>query len=271
MLKRIWAVTLLAAMLLALAGCGAEKPEQPAATEDPQPTPVATATPVVEEIQSEEAVPQELTPAQRAAAKGLPEPPDVDISSWEFKVANSYNNILIYVPPYAGLEGQGIDERIFDICVQLLSDARKEVPMFLASTFRNYEFQNTYYQKAVREHGSAYEAAKVYLGPGNSDHQVGLSIEISADPLMNCNYSPFDNSAVLETETYQWMLDHCTEYGFILRYPEGKEEYYGTPCTAGHFRYVGKEAAEYITENNLCLEEFILLYDEDAILVPGIN
>ena len=263
MFKKIVSLVLLAAMFAALAGYSAA--EENTAAEAVAETAQQPAEQVQEEV-------KELTPADRAAAKGLPAPPELDISSWEFKVANSYNNIMYYVPPYANIEGQGIDKRIYDITVQLLQDARSEgYPIYLASTFRNYEWQHTYYYKTVRECGNAYEAAKIFLGPGNSDHQVGLSIEISADPTMAINYNVFDNSAVLETETYQWMLEHCTDYGFILRYPEGKEDYYGTACNPGHFRYVGVDAAKYITENNLCLEEFILLYDEDAVYVPGVN
>ena len=256
-----------------LAGCGAGKEEEPVAT--PEPTPVATPAPRAEEVQVEEIVaeePVELTPADRAAAKGLPAPPDVDITSWEFKIANSYNNILIYVPPYATVEGQGIDKRIADVTVQLVQDARAAgLRFFMASIFRNYEFQNTYYIEQVYKSGNASDAAKVLLGPGCSEHQTGLGFDVTADPMLNSKYAIFDNSPVLNTDTYAWMLEHCTEYGYILRYPEGKEQYYGTPCTAGHFRYVGVEAAKYIMDNDLCLEEFILLYDEDAIYVPGIN
>ena len=62
------------------------------------------------------------------------------------------------------------------------------------------------------------------------------------------------------TEFCKWMEEHCAEYGFIVRYPEGKEQYYTLACHPGHFRYVGKEAAAYIMENGLCLEEFIELY-----------
>ena len=236
----------------------------PEPTPEPTPVPTEEPAPVVEE--------KELTPADRAAAKGLPAPPNVDVTSWEFLVANSYNSILIYSPPYAGFYGQGIDARIFDITATLFDDIRNAgLPAYMAAIFRNYEFQTTHYMNKVKEVGDAYEASKLVHGFGCSDHQTGLSFDISADPSMSINYSIFDNSAVLETDTYQWMLDHCTDYGFILRYPEGKEQYYGTPCTAGHFRYVGVEAAKYITENNLCLEEFLLLYDEDIIYVPGIN
>ena len=53
---------------------------------------------------------------------------------------------------------------------------------------------------------------------------------------------------------------HCAEYGFILRYPKDKEDVTGIIYEPWHFRYVGKEAAEYIMENGLCLEEFVELY-----------
>ncbi len=267
-------MALLLALLLSLSllpGCGSEPAaENPAPAAPPTEAPQESAAPEATALPEEK--PQELTPAQRAEAKGLPAPPELDISSWEFKVANSYNNIMYYVPPYASLEGQGIDSRILDICCQLLEDARGEgIKIFLAATFRNYEFQFTYYHEKVRELGDAYEASKVFLGPGNNDHQVGLSFDITADPNMAIHYLPFDNAEVLDTEAYRWMLEHGTDYGFILRYPEGKEAYYGTKDNEGHFRYVGVEAARYITENDLCLEEFILLYDEDAIYVPGIH
>lgn len=273
--KKCVAMLLVLTLSLALlAACSAKSETvvtpEPTAAATPAPTLAPTPVPTEEP----EAVPVEVTPAMRAAEKGLPEPPDVDVSSWEFKIANSYNNILIYTPPFGNFEGQGIDNRILDITNQLLSDIRAEgLPAYMAAVFRNYEFQNTYYAQKVRELGDAYEASKLIVGPGCNEHQTGLCFDISADPSMSINYSIFDNTAVLETKTYQWMLDNCTDYGFILRYPEGKEQYYGTPCTAGagHFRYVGVEAAKYITENNLCLEEFLLLYDEDIVYVPGIN
>ena len=57
------------------------------------------------------------------------------------------------------------------------------------------------------------------------------------------------------------MLQHCAEYGFILRYPEGKEDITGVMYEPWHFRYVGEEVAEYIMEHGICLEEFVALYE----------
>ena len=75
------------------------------------------------------------------------------------------------------------------------------------------------------------------------------------------------DETVKDTEVYKWMAEHCAEYGFIVRYPEGKEDYYVKACYPGHFRYVGVEAAEYIMENDLCFEEFLNLYPEKKLHV----
>ena len=56
------------------------------------------------------------------------------------------------------------------------------------------------------------------------------------------------------------MLQHCAEYGFILRYPADKQEITGVMYEPWHFRYVGEEAAQYIMEHGICLEEFLALY-----------
>jgi D-alanyl-D-alanine carboxypeptidase len=53
-----------------------------------------------------------------------------------------------------------------------------------------------------------------------------------------------------------WLLTHCSEYGFILRYPADKEDVTGISYEPWHFRYVGKEAAQYIMDNGITLEDF---------------
>ena len=98
------------------------------------------------------------------------------------------------------------------------------------------------------------EARKVVAYPGTSEHQLGLCVDIMDSKDTTMKAEEVENLPVLK-----WLQQHCTEYGFILRYPKDKQEITGW-YEPWHFRYVGEEAAKYITENNLCLEEFIALF-----------
>ena len=107
--------------------------------------------------------------------------------------------------------------------------------------------------------GYSYEEAEevastIVAYPGTSEHQLGLAADIS-----DRDYTVL-NSSQADSPTQQWLMEHCQDYGFILRFPEGKEKITGVMYEPWHFRYVGKDAAKYIMENNLCLEEFVELY-----------
>ena len=91
---------------------------------------------------------------------------------------------------------------------------------------------------------------------GCSEHQSGLACDITDV------YREIKNSEIENTDTYKWLLEHCAEYGFIHRFPSGKEDVTGVMYEPFHFRYVGVEAAQYIEQNGLCFEEFIALYTD---------
>lgn len=121
--------------------------------------------------------------------------------------------------------------------------------------FRTYEDQEAIYNELLAEHGKEY--ADKYAAPvGYSEHHTGLAIDVYMDrsfilgkqiPLqVNPKYQ------ATKKELYETMAN----YGFILRYPEGKEEITGYPEEAWHIRYVGKELAKLLTEKNLTLEEY---------------
>ncbi len=269
--KRIVLAVLLGALLLGLAACGTQPaaPASPSSSPEPtaQPTPAPTPAPTPEP----EPTPDPNTPAGRAAAKGLPEPPEVDIDSWEFRLANSNNGISEYhIPEYGGIEGQGIDPRIMDQAYAFVQGARQAgYQAYIAVAYRNFDFLFMVYQSMINQYGSAAAVAAVWPGPGCSEHQLGLALDFTDSYAYNAFYQYFDNTGFKDTELYQWLHAHCAEYGFIDRYPEGKEYYYGTPCTEGHFRYVGEEAAKYIMDNDICFEEFLMLYDPDRVFIPG--
>ena len=196
--------------------------------------------------------------------------PDVDITSWEFRLANSYNSIGWYMPEYGQIEGQGLDPRVVDSAKALLKAARDEgYTVYMAVASRNTQWLRNHYYNQVHYHGDdALATVKDFLPPGANEHQTGLAIDFTDQKANAINYEVFEDPEIFDSELYAWLVEHCTEYGFVLRYPEGKEYWYGTPCNHAHFRYVGVEAAKYMTEHDLCLEEFISLYDPDAVFIP---
>ena len=122
--------------------------------------------------------------------------------------------------------------------------------LYLKSAYRTYQTQKTMYNNRLDKLGRD-DGLVSY--PGASDHQTGLGVDI-----LNYEWTKKDgmNKEFAKTKEAQWMEAHCAEFGFILRYMSDKEEITGIKFEPWHFRYVGREAAAYIMENHLSLEEF---------------
>lgn len=120
------------------------------------------------------------------------------------------------------------------------------------SGFRSYEYQNTLYTNYVNRDGK--EAADRYSArPGYSEHQTGLSFDIGEKGREDL----WLTNEFGETEAGQWLVNNAHTYGFILRYPEGKESITGYMYESWHFRYLGKELAQKVYESGLTLEEYL--------------
>ena len=200
--------------------------------------------------------------------------PVMDVHSWQLILANSYNSIgyEFDLQPYVYFDGQRLDERIIETTSKMLADARSEgVEIWISVALRNSDWLLNNFEWTVNEYGSAAEAAKHFIPPGCNDHQTGLAIDVTSNINYNANYYVFEDEDEWESPAALWMLEHCTEYGYILRYPEGKQAWYGTACTHPHFRYVGVELAKYLTEHDLCLEEYLYLLYRHSLLVPGLT
>lgn len=199
--------------------------------------------------------------------------PQVDLSLPQFMLANAYNSVgLEYaLPEYCDLGGQGIDPSVKDDTRAMLDAAHADgVNIYVGVAYRNWDYVTYHFEEEVVRYGAA-EAWRHYLPPGCNEHQTGYAIDVTDNPYDNSNYYPYDDSSVYESPVYDWMMEHCAEYGFIFRYPEGKEAWYGAGCDHFHFRYVGREAAAYIMEHDLCLEEFMYLIDPHSLFVPGLT
>jgi len=137
---------------------------------------------------------------------------------------------------------------------KLCEASKKEnLQIRVISSYRSYEYQKNLYEKYALQDGK--EKADTYSArPGFSEHQTGLVIDV--DNIVS-GFENFEN-----TKEFQWMQDNSYKYGFILRYPKGKEEITGYDYEAWHYRYVGEKIAIAIHENNLTFDEYYTRFIE---------
>ncbi len=119
------------------------------------------------------------------------------------------------------------------------------------STYRDYDYQKKLFDGYTSEKGEQY-ALECSAKPGHSEHQTGLAVDVAGS---NDDYDEFESS--LE---FPWMKENAHRYGFILRYPKGKEKITGFKYEPWHYRYVGTEIAKIIYDENLTLEEYYQKY-----------
>lgn len=199
------------------------------------------------------------TPAATETPAAQPELPEVDVNSWELMLVNK-DSLLgeDYAPEELVTLTDSqipVDSKIAEALTAFIDDAKaQDVPVYLSSGYRAYSEQSYLYQRKISQGYSAEVAATIVAVPGTSEHQSGLCADITD------YYRELKDSSLQDTETYIWMSAHCQDYGFIVRYPSDKEDITGVIYEPWHFRYVGVEAAKYIMENKLCLEEFLELY-----------
>ena len=132
------------------------------------------------------------------------------------------------------------------------SDAKKAgLDINIRSGFRTMETQemlfNNYAKKDGIEKANRYSAV-----PGYSEHQTGLAVDIS-----NGDYSTSIGDWFTETPQTKWLYENAHKYGFILRYPQGKEHITGYKYESWHYRYVGVYHSQHFNQNNLTLEEYL--------------
>ena len=156
---------------------------------------------------------------------------------------------------------RSVDSRIADDLKQMLSDAKDAgLSMYVASAYRSYEKQREVFNNTMQDWISqgysplnAYDETKKSVAvPGTSEHATGLAVDI-----ISSEYEALDDRQG-DTEEQKWLMEHCWEYGFILRYPPEKSDVTKIVYEPWHYRYVGKEAAKEITEQNITLEEYVL-------------
>lgn len=124
---------------------------------------------------------------------------------------------------------------------------------YILSAYRSYEKQVSLYADYIQQGGASDPYPQVSR-PGESEHQSGLVVDIAISSAYGDTQATNDFA---RTYQGQWFMEHCWEYGFILRYPLDKQHITGIAYESWHFRYVGVEHAMAMKNMNLCLEEYL--------------
>lgn len=173
-----------------------------------------------------------------------------ELDQWYLLLVNEWNGIPddFKVETADVEDGYVVDERIRDELKEMLDDCREagHSPKIISS-FRTRDTQQYLYDHTANKADTAL--------PGHSEHECGLAADIIdadsagwGDPLIDKQE---------EMPAQKWLMQHCRDYGFILRYPKDKQTITGIVYEPWHYRYVGKTHAKTIMERGICLEEYI--------------
>lgn len=186
-----------------------------------------------------------------------------DQDGWSLVLVNEEHPLdASYVPTeMVEIESERpVDVRILEDLEAMLDDAESQgLSMYVASAYRSYDQQCDVFNATMTDWINqgytpldAYaETKKSVAVPGTSEHATGLAVDIIASA-----YEALDDRQG-ETPEQQWLMEHSWEYGFILRYPPEKADITGIIFEPWHYRYVGKDAAKEITEQDITLEEYL--------------
>jgi len=185
---------------------------------------------------------------------------------WKLTLVNGDNPLPDeFVPVLSEVcEGYMFDSRAVEPLEAMMEAGDKAgLKLRICSAYRTYEVQAKLYEgevakqraKGLSEADAIVEGKRTVAYPGESEHNLGLAVDIFSEDY------PYLEEGFADTLEAIWLKEHCAEYGFILRYPKDKTDITGIIFEPWHFRYVGVEAATYMMEKGLTLEEYLELVD----------
>lgn len=185
---------------------------------------------------------------------------DTDMSKGVEILVNKFHTIKEYAPDdlesininysYAG---QTIRKEVHEAYVDMASQAKEQgIKLIVSSSYRSYADQEQVYKEFYYSKGQTYADAYAARA-GSSEHQSGLALDIFSPD--GTTTSTFEN-----TEAYKWLINNSYKYGFILRYPKDKTYLTGYEYESWHFRYLGKELATKVYNENITYDEYYAYY-----------
>ncbi|MFB7814434.1 D-alanyl-D-alanine carboxypeptidase family protein [Paenibacillus chitinolyticus] len=271
--KRITRLLILASAVALFAGCESSKEaggNSPSATStpgtsavtspsaNPSGTPGSTSKPTTSPTPNpsskETGAGKGADGSEQVAAK--PESMTVLVNK-QFKLPDSYKPSDLVYPDVNFVFAEKIEKRMMrkeaaGALEKMFAAAKNDgTPLAGVSAYRSHSTQTTLFNRYVQKDGEA--AAKKYSAvPGHSEHETGLAIDVSGSTGKCAAEDCFGG-----TPEAKWLEDHAHEYGFIIRYPKGKESVTGYQYEPWHLRYVGTQMAKDIKTKNTTMEEYL--------------
>ena len=212
-------------------------------------------------------------PTEQPVVETVPtaQPLRFDLSEWQYMLVNGDHSIDQYEPENLVYLNMTADETDFQTSFnpnRIAVDARiaqplmdmalackaAGLPVYLSSGYRSYADQAANFTRVCQNNGITdgkdSNGHYITMPAGCSEHQTGLCCDITD------YYQATKNSSLDDIPTLVWLRENCADYGFIWRFPSDKSDVTGVMGESWHFRYVGQDAAHYIMDNHLTLEEF---------------
>lgn len=162
---------------------------------------------------------------------------------------------LVDIKNYYAYGENKIKKEVYDNFLNMWRDAKEEnLSLIITSAYRDYEYQQVLWDSYANTNGNKW-ADSVAARAGHSEHQTGLTLDIVT---YGSKMNDFEN-----TDEFKWLNKNAHKYGFILRYPKDKEELTGYSYESWHYRYVGKDIALKIYNENITYDEYYAYYIEN--------
>lgn len=177
---------------------------------------------------------------------------DMLVNKTYYLDSNFVPNDLTPLSVHSGASGTQLSKEAADAMEEWASAGKEMgVAFYATSSYRSYESQKNLYDVYVTQHGQQ-QADRESARPGFSEHQTGLTVDVAATGEEDKEFG--------DTTAFMWAGSNCADYGWILRYPENKEDITGYEYESWHFRYLGKELAKAVTKTGMTYDEFWCLY-----------
>lgn len=187
---------------------------------------------------------------------------NTDTSKKELILVNKYHKLnknfkpdqIVPISNQYAYEGQEISKKVYEAYRSMWNAAKKEgLTLIVTSSYRDYQSQEEVWDSIANSTGEE-DADSRAARAGHSEHQTGLALDI-------VTYNSYNNEFD-QTDEFKWLQKNAHKYGFILRFPKGKEDITGYSYESWHYRYVGEEVATKIHELGITYDEYYAYYIE---------